>query len=50
MKRLSVLALLGVALLAGCASPPTLKSPCVGAPGSPCERVPLPAQPIEVPA
>lgn len=50
MKRLSVLALLGLALLAGCAGPSTLKSPCVGAPGSPCEHVPLPTRPIEVPA
>ncbi len=33
--------LLVAGLIAGCAGPTTLKSPCVGAGGSPCDRTPL---------
>jgi hypothetical protein len=35
-----VMALLGLVILAGCATD-NLKSPCVGAAGSPCERRPI---------
>lgn len=41
MKALTLAVLLSVAMLAGCAGPTTLKSPCAGAPGSPCDRTPL---------
>ena len=40
MKAL-IFAVITTALLAGCAGPTTLKSPCVGAAGSPCDRTPL---------
>jgi hypothetical protein len=48
MKLLAIAAVFGLVVLGGCASPPTVKSPCVGAPGSPCSRNPLPNEPIEV--
>jgi uncharacterized lipoprotein YajG len=32
---------LSLVFLAGCAAPTTLKSPCVGVSGSPCDRTPL---------
>ena len=38
MKPLTTALLLSLALLAGCAAPTTLKSPCAGAAGSPCDR------------
>ena len=41
MKTIVALLLL-VTVLAGCAGPTTLKSPCAGASGSPCDRTPLP--------
>jgi len=50
MRNLTIAVLLSLGLLAGCATPSTLKSPCVGAPGSPCDRSPLPNDPIELPA
>lgn len=50
MRILTIAILLSFGLLAGCATPSTLKSPCVGAPGSPCDRSPLPDHPIELPA
>lgn len=50
MKRTMLLAIIAAALLAGCASQSTLKSPCAGAPGSPCSHTPLLNEPIEVPA
>ena len=40
MKSL-ILATIVAAVLAGCAGPTTLKSPCAGADGSPCDRKPL---------
>jgi len=40
MKSL-ILATMLAAVLAGCAGPTTLKSPCAGAAGSPCDRTPL---------
>ena len=43
MKTLIAIALLA-ATLAGCAGPTTLKSPCAGARGSPCDRRPLASQ------
>jgi hypothetical protein len=46
MKALTLAVLLSVAMLAGCAGPTTLKSPCVGAPGSPCDRTPLSSKAI----
>ena len=48
MKRIALLAIIVSVLLAGCASPSTLMSPCVGAPGSPCSRSLLPNEPMEV--
>ncbi len=50
MKLLTTTCLLSLALLAGCAGPTTLKSPCVGAPGSPCDRTPLLTEPLEATA
>jgi len=50
MKLHTIVFVLTVALLGGCATQNTLKSPCVGAPGSPCSKVPLPDDPIEVAA
>ena len=50
MKPLTTALLFSLALLAGCAAPTTLKSPCAGAAGSPCDRSPLPAEPIEATA
>lgn len=40
MKSL-ILATIIAAVLAGCAAPTTLKSPCAGSAGSPCDRTPL---------
>ena len=40
MKPL-ILATIIAAMLAGCAGPTTLKSPCAGGTGSPCDRTPL---------
>lgn len=48
MKRLAFVIMISGVLLAGCATPSTVKSPCVGAPGSPCSHTPLLNEPIEV--
>ena len=48
MKPFTIAVAFAVILLAGCATQPAGKSPCVGAPGSPCSRSPLPNEPIEV--
>src|SRR5581483_10885943 len=45
-----VLFLVSFAALSGCVAPPTVKSPCVGAAGSPCERVPLSKEAAEASA
>ena len=45
MKSL-ILATIVAAVLAGCAGPTTLKSPCAGAAGSPCDRTPLSSEVI----
>lgn len=45
MKAL-IIATIVAAVLAGCAGPTTLKSPCVGAEGSPCDRRPLSSEAI----
>ena len=47
MKLLTIAVVFAIVVLGGCAQP-TVKSPCVGAPGSPCSRNPLPNEPIEV--
>ena len=44
MRALTLAILASVAMLAGCAGPTTLKSPCVGGGGSPCDRTPLTEQ------
>jgi len=48
MKLHAIIAVLAIVLLGGCATQGTVKSPCVGAAGSPCSKVPLPNEPIEV--
>lgn len=48
MKLHTILAVIAIVLLGGCATQGTVKSPCVGAAGSPCSKVPLPNEPIEV--
>lgn len=48
MKPIIIAVVIVSVLLAGCATPSTLKSPCVGAPGSPCSRSLLPNEPMEV--
>ena len=48
MKLLTIAVVFAIVVLGGCASQPTVKSPCVGAQGSPCSRNPLPNEPIEV--
>ena len=48
MKLITIAVVIASVLLAGCAAPSTLKSPCAGAPGSPCSHFPLPNEPIEV--
>ena len=50
MKIIIVLCLLCAAALNGCAAQSALKSPCAGAPGSPCARTPLPGGPMKLPA
>lgn len=50
MRVLLVLFLLICVALGGCVTPSALKSPCVGASGSPCSRTPLPGGPMTVPA
>lgn len=46
MKLITIVVVIAAALLAGCASPSSLKSPCVGAEGSPCSPTPLSHEPI----
>jgi hypothetical protein len=48
MKLHAIIAVLAIVLLGGCATQGTVKSPCVGTAGSPCSKVPLPNEPIEV--
>ncbi len=48
MKLHTIAVVIAMVLLGGCAAQSTVKSPCVGVPGSPCSRVPLPNEPIEV--
>ena len=48
MKLHAIIAVFAIVLLGGCATQSTVKSPCVGASGSPCSKVPLPNEPIEV--
>lgn len=48
MKLNAIIVVLAIVLLGGCAAQGTVKSPCVGASGSPCSKVPLPNEPIEV--
>jgi hypothetical protein len=48
MKLHAIIVVFAIVLLGGCATQGTVKSPCVGAPGSPCSKVPLPNEPIEV--
>ena len=48
MKLHAIIAVLVIVLLGGCATQSTVKSPCVGASGSPCGKAPLPNEPIEV--
>lgn len=50
MKPIRIAIVVASILLGGCAAPSTLKSPCAGAPGSPCSHTPLLNEPIEVPA
>jgi hypothetical protein len=47
MKLHTIAVVLAIVLLGGCVTQPTVKSPCVGAPASPCGKVPLPNEPIE---
>ena len=46
MRTLTLAFLASIAMLAGCAGPTTLKSPCVGGAGSPCDRTPLSSEAI----
>ena len=48
MKMHTIAVVIAFVLLGGCATQSTVKSPCVGASGSPCSRVPLSNEPIEV--
>ena len=48
MKLHAIIMVLAIVLLGGCATQSTLKSPCVGVSGSPCSKVPLPNESIEV--
>lgn len=48
MKLHTIAVLLAMVLLGGCATQSTVKSPCVGASGSPCDRAPLSNESIEV--
>lgn len=41
MNALTTALVVSLIFLAGCAGPTTLKSPCAGAAGSPCDRTPL---------
>jgi len=46
MKPFTIIVLLAALSVASCASNSTLKSPCVGAAGSPCSPTPLSHEPI----